>query len=268
MPISMHLFLLPNPPSRTPFFLPCFSCLVFQIFVFPVKPKILNFPPNSRSNPTGARAFRYDEPHEFSFIVVISAWENRYCRTSTTLYVLTLREACWSSFSGAKALLPRSDLSPGGLLYRSPYIIKPPYIFMYTYGCDHLCYFSNWTNGSLEASVASCSTIRRAWREYLHAALLACRPPLLPNCAHGNCGHIRVEKGGLTVLGDGDKMIRTTMDQDGNASGEGHLPLGSGLQGKVNLQIGKQDVIMGTLTYQGDRSSSLVSCPPHPSLPV
>lgn len=60
-----------------------------------------------------------------------------------------------------------------------------------------------------------------------------------------------VYQGALTVVGENDKFIRATMDHDCNVSSEMHMPLGAGVQGKLSLQLGKQDVVMGTASYQG-----------------
>lgn len=53
------------------------------------------------------------------------------------------------------------------------------------------------------------------------------------------------------MVGENDKFVRATMDQEMNVSSEVHMPLGLGIQGKLNMQLGKQDVVMGTASYTG-----------------
>lgn len=55
----------------------------------------------------------------------------------------------------------------------------------------------------------------------------------------------------MTVLGDNDKFIRASMDHEFNVGSEAHIPLGKGVMGKLNVQLGKQDMVMGTASYAG-----------------
>lgn len=60
-------------------------------------------------------------------------------------------------------------------------------------------------------------------------------------------------QGTLTVVGEGETMVRASMDAECNASMDAHAPLGMpGLAGKLTVHQGKNDLIQGTAFYDGE----------------
>eukprot|EP00752_Nemacystus_decipiens_P012848 g11375.t1 len=67
-------------------------------------------------------------------------------------------------------------------------------------------------------------------------------------------------QGTLTVVGESETMVRASMDAEYNVSMDAHAPLGMpGLNGKLSVHQGKNDLIQGTALYHGDTCSGQLS---------
>ncbi|CAM9853804.1 unnamed protein product [Scytosiphon promiscuus] len=67
-------------------------------------------------------------------------------------------------------------------------------------------------------------------------------------------------QGTLTVVGENETMVRAAMDGDCNLSMDAHAPLGMpGLNGKLTVHQGKNDLIQGTALYHGSTCSGQVA---------
>ncbi|CAN0107224.1 unnamed protein product, partial [Hapterophycus canaliculatus] len=64
-------------------------------------------------------------------------------------------------------------------------------------------------------------------------------------------------QGTLTVVGENEIMVRAAMDAECNLSMDAHAPLGMpGLNGKLTVHQGKNDLIQGTALYHGELTCS------------